>query len=63
MGKYTPEAREIARGVLEGRGVQNPRPWEILRAERGVFSNAPRLEANTNTDQLSWAINYRLSAP
>jgi len=32
-------------GNLEGRGVQNPRPREISRAEVGVFSNASRLEA------------------
>ena len=32
-------------GNLEGRGVQNPHPREISRAEGGVFPNAPRLEA------------------
>ena len=32
-------------GNLEGRGVQNPRPREISRAEGGVFPNASRLEA------------------
>ena len=32
-------------GNLEGRGVQNPRPREISRAEGGVFSDTSRLEA------------------
>ena len=32
-------------GNLEGRGVQNPRPREISRAEGDVFPNASRLEA------------------
>ena len=50
------EAKEISRGPrdcpmaktkgnLEGRGVQNPRPREISRAEGDVFPNASRLEA------------------
>ena len=34
-----PEAREISRGM------QNPRPREISRAEGGVFSDTSRLEA------------------
>ena len=32
-------------GNLEGRGVQNPRPREISRAEAGVFSDTSRLES------------------
>ena len=32
-------------GNLEGRGVQNPRPREISRAEGAVFPDASRLEA------------------
>ena len=32
-------------GNLEGRGVQNSRTREILRAEGGVFSDTSRLEA------------------
>ena len=44
------EAQEISQGRspsgnIEGRGVQNPRPREILGAEGGVYSNASRLEA------------------
>ena len=44
------EAQEISQGRspsgnIEGRGVQNPRPREISRAEGDVFPNASRLEA------------------
>ena len=39
LGNTSPEAQEISRGV------QNPRPREILRAEGDVFPNASRLEA------------------
>ena len=39
LGNTSPEAQEISRGV------QNPRPREISRAEGDVFPNASRLEA------------------
>ena len=32
-------------GNLEGRGVQNPRPWEISRASGDVFPNTSLLSA------------------
>ena len=44
MYPYTAERRDVL-GNLEGRGVQNPCPREISRAEGGVFPNASRLEA------------------
>ena len=49
-GDFAPRGpRDLPRakpeGNLEGRGVQNPRPREISRAEGDVFPNASRLEA------------------
>ena len=49
-GDYAPRGprdcpRAKPEGNLEGRGVQNPRPREISRAEGGVFSDTSRLEA------------------
>ena len=44
-GFCTPRPERLPEGNLEGRGVQNPHPREISRAEVGVFSNASRLEA------------------
>ena len=48
-----PEAQEISRGrrfctpegVLESRGVQNPRPWEIFRSSGDVFPKTSLLSA------------------
>ena len=40
-GDFAPRGpRDCPRAKPEGRGVQNPRPREISRAEGGVFSNA-----------------------
>ena len=50
MYPYTAERRDVLENTLPeaqeiSRGVQNPRPREISRAEGGVFSDTSRLEA------------------